>query len=115
MEKLRVGFIGTGRISDLHALEYVANERAEIVAVAEIDPANARPRAAQWGVPADRIYADYRDLLALPDVDLVEILLPHHLHRQATLDAAAAGTPTLHRSVQALIISHTQDDACVIR
>ena len=27
MEKLRVGFIGTGRISDLHAIEYLANER----------------------------------------------------------------------------------------
>ena len=23
MEKLRVGFIGTGRISDLHAIEYL--------------------------------------------------------------------------------------------
>ncbi len=91
MEKLRVGFIGTGRISDLHALEYLANERAEIVAICDIDPANSAPRAAQWGVPANRVFADYRDLLALPEVDLVEILLPHHLHYQATVDAAAAG------------------------
>jgi predicted dehydrogenase len=33
----------------------------------------------------------------LPDVDFVEILLPHHLHYQAVLDAAAAGK---HVSVQ---------------
>lgn len=91
MDKLRVGFIGTGRISDLHALEYLANVRAEIVAVCDIDPANSRPRAEQWGVKPERVFTDYRDLLALPDVDLVEILLPHHLHYQATLDAAAAG------------------------
>ena len=32
MDKLRVGIIGTGRISDLHALEYLANEKAEILA-----------------------------------------------------------------------------------
>ena len=35
MEKLRVGFIGTGRISDLHAIEYLQNERAELVAVCD--------------------------------------------------------------------------------
>lgn len=91
MDLLRVGFIGTGRISDLHALEYLNNERAKIVAICDIDPDNARSRGEQWGVAPDRIFTDYHDLLALPDVDLVEILLPHHLHFQATLDAAAAG------------------------
>ncbi len=91
MDNLRVGIIGTGRISDLHALEYLANDRAEIVAVCDIDDAAARERGLAWGVPENRIFADYHDLLTLPEVDLVEILLPHHLHHQATLDAAAAG------------------------
>ena len=91
MDELRVGFIGAGRISDLHALEYLANDRARIVAVCDVDPEIARARGEKWGVPADHIFTDYHDLLALPEVDLVEILLPHHLHRQATLDAAAAG------------------------
>ena len=91
MDQLKVGFIGTGRISDLHAIEYLNNSRAQITAICDIDPAISAPRAAAWGVPADRVFTDYRDLLALPDVDLVEILLPHHLHYQATLDAAAAG------------------------
>lgn len=91
VDQLRVGFIGAGRISDLHAIEYLNNPRARIVAVCDIDPAIAAPRAAAWGVPPERVFTDYRDLLALPEVDLVEILLPHHLHHQATLDAAAAG------------------------
>ena len=91
MEKLRVGFIGTGRISDLHAIEYLQNEQAELVAVCDSDADIARSRAAAWGVPEGRIFTDYHDLLALKDLDLVEILLPHHLHRQAALDAAAAG------------------------
>lgn len=97
MDKLRVGIIGAGRISDLHALEYLANPRAEIVAVADAVPANAQRRGQAWGVAPNRIFADYHDLLAVPEVDLVEILLPHHLHHQATLDAAAAGK---HISVQ---------------
>jgi predicted dehydrogenase len=91
MDILRVGFIGTGRISTLHALEYMANERAKIVAVCDADLAVARQQGQAWGVTEDRIFSDYHDLLALPDVDLVEILLPHYLHHRATLDAAAAG------------------------
>ena len=91
MDQLRVGFIGTGRISDLHALEYLANPRARIVAACDIDAALAAERGRAWGVPEDCIFTDYRNLLALPDVDLVEILLPHHLHYQAALAAAAAG------------------------
>ena len=111
MAELRVGFIGTGRISDLHALEYLANDRARIVAVADIDLALAQQRGQAWGVPPDRIFTDYRDLLALPDVDLVEILLPHHLHYQATLDAAAAGK---HISLQKpMAISLAQADEMI--
>lgn len=91
MEQLRIGIIGTGRISDLHALEYLANPRTRITAVCDVNLALARERGAQWHVSDDHIFADYRDLLALQDVDLVDILLPHHLHYQATLDAAAAG------------------------
>jgi predicted dehydrogenase len=85
------GFIGTGRISDLHALEYLANERRGLWPYAT--PIWRRPAGAGGpGVsPTIRIFTDYHDLLALPDVDLVENLLPHHLHYQSTLDIAAAG------------------------
>jgi predicted dehydrogenase len=98
MCSLGVGFIGAGRISDLHALAYLEpDRRARIVAVCDADPALARQRGEAWGVPEGRIFTSYHDLLALPEVDMVEILLPHHLHHQATLDAAAAGK---HISVQ---------------
>lgn len=97
MEKLRVGFIGAGRISDLHALEYLNNARAQIVAVADIRKDLALQRGTAWGIPEDHIFSDYQDLLKLPEIDLVEILLPHNLHYQVTLDAASAGK---HISVQ---------------
>ncbi len=97
MDKLTVAFIGTGRISDLHALAYLDDERADIVAVCDRNRELARMRGRQWGLPEERIFSDYHQLLALPDIDLVEILLPHHLHYQATLDAIAAGK---HVSVQ---------------
>ena len=94
---LRVGFIGTGRISDLHALEYLQSDRAQIAAVCDIDEESAQRRAADWNVPPARVFTNHHDLLALPDLDLVEILLPHHLHHPVTLDALIAGK---HVSVQ---------------
>ncbi|MCY4092526.1 MAG: Gfo/Idh/MocA family oxidoreductase [Caldilineaceae bacterium] len=94
---LRVGFIGTGRISDLHALEYLQDERARIVAVCDIVGETAERRAAGWDVPSTHVFSHHHELLALPDLDLVEILLPHHLHHPVTLDAFAAGK---HVSVQ---------------
>jgi predicted dehydrogenase len=109
MDELKVGFIGTGRISDLHALEYLANPRARIVAVCDIDPALAKERGAAWRVPDSHIFTDYHDLLAVPEVDLVEILLPHHLHRQATLDAAAAGKHISLQKPMALSVAEADE------
>lgn len=91
MSDLRVGFIGTGRISDLHALEYLQNPRARIVAVCDTVPELAQQRGAAWGVDAAQIYSDHREMLARAELDLVEILVPHHLHCAVMLDAAAAG------------------------
>jgi predicted dehydrogenase len=91
MNKIRVGFIGTGRISDLHAIEYLNNPHAQIVALCDADPALAEARATAWGLDDVRICDDYAELLALDQVDLVDILLPHHLHAEVALAAMAAG------------------------
>lgn len=90
-ERIRVAMIGTGRISDLHAIEYCSNPNAEIVALCDRDTLSARQRADDWGVPGVKIYDDYRDVLADPDVDLVEVLLPHHLHCEVAIAAIEAG------------------------
>ena len=97
MDKIRAGFIGAGRISDLHAIEYMQNPRAEIAAVCDADAGIAQRQAQRWNVPSQRVFSNYADLLACKEVNLVEILLPHHLHHPATLAAVAAGK---HVSVQ---------------
>lgn len=97
MDRLRVGIIGTGRISGLHAAEYIANPKAEIVAVCDANRDLAKTQAEAWGVPESRVFDNWDDLLAVDEVDAVEILLPHHLHKPATLAAFAAGK---HVSVQ---------------
>ncbi len=89
MSKIRVGFIGAGRISTLHALAYEDNPTGELVAVADTDADRAASQAAAWG--AGTAYSDYREMLESPDIDAVEILLPHNLHLPVTLEALKAG------------------------
>ena len=91
VERLRVGIVGTGRISDLHAAEYVANPATEIAAVCDIDADAALARARSWGAAPERAYADWRELLADPSLDAFEILLPHHMHLEVGLAALATG------------------------
>ena len=86
-----VGIVGTGRISDLHAIEYLANPAARIVALCDRVPERARRRAAAWGLGGVAIEKELDGLLARPEVELVEILLPHHLHLEAALAAIDAG------------------------
>lgn len=108
---LRVGFIGAGRISDLHALEYLRNPRARLVAVCDVDARIAQRQGARWGVSAARVFTDHRALLACDEVDLVEILLPHHLHAPVALDAIAAGK---HVSLQKpMTLSLREADAVI--
>jgi len=93
--KLKAGIIGVGDISIMHAPGYKDFDRGELYAIADINEQLLRRREEEWQVP--KAYTDYRDLLADPEIDLVEIITPHHLHKPMVLDAATAGK---HVSVQ---------------
>ncbi len=95
MGAIRVGLVGCGRISDLHELGYRDWDEARVVAVCDKNRKQAQAKAQAWGV--GRVYRDYRDLLADPEVDLVELLVPHHLHAEMSRAACRAGK---HVSVQ---------------
>src|SRR5689334_13043051 len=88
-QRVGVGLIGSQFITSIHAEALRACSQAEIRAVASLTPGNARAFAQKHGIP--RHFTDYRDLLDLPDIDMVVIGVPNDLHCQVTLDAAAAG------------------------
>jgi predicted dehydrogenase len=92
---LKTAIIGCGRIADLHELGYRGREDARIVAVCDTNRRAAEAKAAAWGVA--RVTTDYEEVLADPAVDLVELLVPHHLHAEMTVAACRAGK---HVSVQ---------------
>ena len=92
-DKIRVGILGAGLIAPNHAAGFqeVPN-LVEVVAVCDTNRENAENLAALFDA---RIYSDYQTLIADPQVDLVDLLLPHHLHHAAALAVINAGKDLL--------------------
>ena len=97
MNLVNVAIVGTGRISDLHAPGYLKNEKARIYAVCDIEEDKAQIKGKEWGVTANNVYSDYDKMLLNDEIDAVELLIPHHLHKEFTVKALEAGK---HVSVQ---------------
>jgi len=57
-------------------------DEGEVVAVASPTPGNAEAFAKRHGIP--KFYADYRELLRDPAIELVSITAPNRLHAQIT-------------------------------
>jgi predicted dehydrogenase len=87
--RLRVAMIGVGDITMLHVPAYKDFDLAELALLCDVDPALLERRRAEWGVA--RTTTDYREALADPGIDIVEINTPHHLHKKLTVEALAAG------------------------
>ncbi len=88
MQPVRIAMLGCGFIGDFHAqgLRYVRAGR--LVAACDADAARREAFADKFGC---RPVATLDELCADPDVDLVVVSLPNHLHRDAVLTIAAAG------------------------
>jgi predicted dehydrogenase len=82
---MRVGIIGAGFMGSTHAQAW-AETPAELVGVVAETQEAAEGLAAQYGA---RSYPSLQAIL--PDVDVVDICTPTHLHHEMALEAAAAG------------------------
>jgi len=87
----RVGIIGCGRISDLHALGYRGCDGFRLAAACDVDREAAAAKARAWGLPPEAVFDDYRALCDSGRADLVEVLVPHHMHHQVAMYALRAG------------------------
>lgn len=93
---IRFGLIGSGFMGRAHtiALQSVAatfgpDYRVECVSLADASPERARDAAKSLGFA--RSTGDWRELVTDPQVDVVDICAPNHLHAEMALAALAAG------------------------
>lgn len=101
MRKLRWGLIGCGDIAHKRvapALRDLGN--CELVAVSRADYIKAHSFAREYG--ATRYYADWKDLVADPDIEAIYIATPVYLHAKQTIMAAEYGKHVLCEKPMAL-------------
>ena len=88
--KIRLGIVGCGGICRGSHVPFYQNEnRVEVVAVCDLLP--ERTAAIRAFFPAATAYADYRDLLARPEIDAIDICTPNDLHSEVAIAAFQAG------------------------
>lgn len=103
---IRIGIIGLGFMGYTHYTGAQKVKGAKITAIATRSDRKRRgdwtmiqgnfgPRGGHVNLKGVKTYADHRELLADPDIDLVDICLPTDQHEQVALEAIAAGKATL--------------------
>lgn len=97
MKKLNVGLIGAGFMGKAHSLAYMAMPmffwpapaipvRKTIVDVSDAIAAEAAQR---FGF--EKSTSDWRSVVEDPEIDIIDIATPNHLHAEIAIAAAAAG------------------------
>ena len=105
MTQYRVGIIGCGRpwksdgatgfgMSNAHADGYTRSPDTTIVALADINLENAQAFQEKWG--GDALYADYHEMLAQENLDIVSISTWPHLHAEMVIACAEGGVVAIH-------------------
>jgi predicted dehydrogenase len=80
--------IGVGFIGELHA-DALRRAGVHVAGVLGSRPERAREKAARMGV--ERVYNDLPELLADPDVQVVHVTSPNHVHAEQALAAIESG------------------------
>ena len=89
LEKIGIGIIGLGGVGSWgHLPGYVEiSEIARIVALCDVNSAVTKPLCDKYHAKA---YSDYSDMIADPEINAVDICLPHYLHAKVALEALRA-------------------------
>jgi len=88
-DNVRFGLIGYGAFGSCHAQAMEATDGAELIAIADV--AETRRNEAANAHPGANIYHDYREMLKNEQLEVVDIVVPNHLHFEAAIAALEHG------------------------
>ena len=87
--QIRLGIIGTGQIGKSHIRKYQEVPDCKIVAVADLNKAEATRVATEFDIP--QVFTQFRELLAVDEIDAVDVCLHNNFHAPVTIAALEAG------------------------
>jgi predicted dehydrogenase len=109
--ELRIGIVGLGWVAGAHIEAFKAVKGARVSAVCSRRPQDRRALEAKHGVAPLSLHGRYEDLLADPEVDVIDICTPHPFHAAQAIAAAQAGKHLIIEKPMAL----AWDDARAIQ
>jgi len=86
---VKIGVIGNGQIGTKHVERWQDIEGVELVALCDIIPERAEALAARFGIPST--YQWFRDLLAVDEIDAVDVCVHNNKHAPIAVAALEAG------------------------
>lgn len=93
MNKLKVGIIGTGSISELHIAAYLKNNNVELYAFCDLDETRLKYMAEKYDIK--HTYTDMNEMLLLKELDAVSVCTWNSAHAPCTIAALNAGKHVL--------------------
>ncbi len=90
---LRVGVVGLGYAGTTHLESFATIAGVEVVALAGKEPERLESLSARHGIV--HAFADWEDVVAVPDLDIVSVATPNALHHPVALAALRAGKHVL--------------------
>ena len=91
---MKIAVIGCGTIANAqHIPAYMANEKTEIKYFCDIIPERAEEAVKKYG--CGTAVADYKEVLADPEIEAVSVCTPKHMHSVIAIDALNAGKNVL--------------------
>lgn len=106
-KKTRFGLVGYGAWGSHHARALTQAPNTELVAIAV--PSAASQNAVKEQHPGVAVFADYREMLARPDIDAVDVALPSDLHHPVGCAVLEAGKHLLLEKPMAISIAQCDD------
>lgn len=118
---MRVGLLGAGAVAQVaHMPAYRRLRTVDLVALCDAE--RPKRRALQERTGVEHAVESIDELLAIDDLDAVDICLPNHLHHDAVLRCLAAGKHVLcekplaleTEQVEEILVAHRESDLAVI-
>lgn len=92
MRTVKVGIIGCGMIAGGKHMPCLSKlDHVQMVAFCDLKPERAEEAAQKYGTPDAKVFTNYKDLLAIEDIEVVHVLTPNSSHASISIDALECG------------------------
>ncbi len=105
-KKIGFGLLGTGLVAPFHAQAILNSDKCSLIAIADIDQERAKKFSETYNCKA---YEKLDDLLEDDAIDVINVLTPNHLHKEAVIQSALAKKHVLVEKPPALSLKDVDE------